>query len=250
MTNSIPMQQKLLLLGCALLLGACQALTPGDKGLAVKRDAWEHLKPGCQGDSCPLVNIDVISFPDHPQLSELVTQRLLRMTADAPDAPLPASLQSYEKDFLQRAEPGWASYLQAKVREQRDQLTIIELSSYLATGGAHGMPGRGLINYDRTQDKVLTLRDMLIPGQEAEFWKLAEQAHQRWLAVNKLDQDPEYARTWPFQRTEHIALGRGALLLKYDVYSIAPYAGGHPELTIPYPQLNGVLKPQYFPGRG
>ena len=176
MTNSIPMHKKLLLLGCALLLGACQALTPGDKGLAVKRDAWEHLKPGCQGDSCPLVNIDVISFPDHPQLSELVTQRLLRMTADAPDAPLPASLQSYEKDFLQRAEPGWASYLQAKVREQRDQLTIIELSSYLATGGAHGMPGRGLINYDRTQDKVLTLRDMLIPGQEAEFWKLAEQA--------------------------------------------------------------------------
>jgi hypothetical protein len=31
-----------------------------------------------------------------------------------------------------------ACYLQAKVREQHDDLVIIELSSYLDTGGAHG----------------------------------------------------------------------------------------------------------------
>ncbi|WP_164248054.1 DUF4163 domain-containing protein, partial [Stenotrophomonas maltophilia] len=75
--------------------------------------------------------------------------------------------------FLDSAEPGWSSYLQAKVREQHDGLVIIELSSYLFTGGAHGMPGRGFINYDRRQHKVLSLQDMLVPGQEEAFWKQA-----------------------------------------------------------------------------
>lgn len=249
MTDSLSLRKKLALAALTLLLGACQSLAP-DTGLKVERQAWEHLKPGCLGESCPLVNIDVVHFPDAPALESLVTRRLLQMTQDAPGTPLPASLASYERDFLARAEPGWASYLQAKVREQHDQLTIIELSSYLATGGAHGMPGRGLITYDRKREQALTLRDMLLPGQEEAFWKLAEAAHKRWLAANKLDQDADFASTWPFQRTEHVALTRGAMLLKYDVYSIAPYASGHPEPTIPYPQLNGILKPEYFPGRG
>ena len=42
----------------------------------------------------------------------------------------------------------------------------------------------------------------------------------------------------------------GALVVKYEVYAIAPYSMGHVELKIPYPRLNGVLKPELFPGRG
>lgn len=247
----MPIARLLAVASLGFLLSACQSLLPGgtDK-LEAQRQAWEHLKPGCQGQECPLVNIDTLSFTDEPQLDALIERRLLQMTQDSPDAPLPASLQSYEQDFLASAEPGWSSYLQAKIREQHDNLVLIELSSYLYTGGAHGMPGRGFINYDRKLAKPLNLKDMLLPGQEAAFWKLAEQAHKRWLAANKLDQDPDYAKTWPFERTANIGLGYGAMLLKYDVYSIAPYSSGHPELHIPYPQLNGILKPQYFPGRG
>ncbi|AYC34537.1 DUF3298 domain-containing protein [Pseudomonas cavernae] len=233
------------LIGCQSLFqpASNQPITP-------QRIAWEHTQPGCQADDCPLVNIDTLKFTDQPQLNALIEQRLLEMTLDSPGDPLPASLQSYERNFLAGAQPGWSSYLQAKVREQHDGLLILELSSYLATGGAHGMPGRRLINYDRKLEKALTLQDMLLPGQEDAFWKLAQQAHRRWLAAEKLDQDGEYQQTWPFQETANVALSRGAVLLKYDVYSIAPYSSGHPELKIPYPQLNGVLKPQYFPGRG
>lgn len=247
-----PMHLARLLAAASLgaLLSACQILPGASDKLQPQRHAWEHLKPGCQGETCPLVNIDTISFADEPQLNALINKRLLQMTQDAPDAPLPASLESYEKDFLASAEPGWSSYLQAKVLEQHDKLVLVELSSYLFTGGAHGMPGRGFINYDRKLEKPLTLGDMLLPGQEDAFWKVAEQAHQRWLATNKFDQDPDFARTWPFERTANVGLGYGAVLLKYNVYSIAPYSSGHPEIRIPYPQLNGILKPQYFPGRG
>ncbi|MGH8465012.1 MAG: RsiV family protein, partial [Pseudomonas sp.] len=137
-----------------------------------------------------------------------------------------------------------------KVREQHDGLVIIELSSYLDTGGAHGMPGRGFINYSRQQDKVLTLQDMLVPGQEATFWKTAEEAHKGWLISTGMDKDAEFVKTWPFRQTPHIALTYGAVILKYEVYAIAPYSMGHIELKIPYPRLNGVIKPELFPGRG
>ena len=241
--------KKLVTISLGLLLSACQSLLPGHSPLPVQRVAWESIQPGCTSDTCPLVNIDTLIFPDETQLNGLIEQRLLQMTNDSPGAPLPASLQSYEKDFLHSAQHGWHSYLQAKVREQHDQLVIIELSSYLSTGGAHGMPGRGFINYDRRLQKALSLQDLLLPGQTDAFWSLAGQAHQRWLTANQLDQNPEYSGNWPFERTENVALGQAEVLLKYDVYSIAPYSSGHPQLTIPYSQLQGILKPQYFPAR-
>ncbi|WP_263147217.1 RsiV family protein [Pseudomonas sp. RIT-PI-AD] len=243
----MPHANRLALLGFVLCLAGCQSLT-SSRPPAPQHIAWEHLKPGCSGSDCPLVNIDTLRFADEPGLNGLIERRLLDMTRNAPDAPLPRSLQDYERDFLRDAEPRWSSYLQAKVREQRDQILLIELSSYLDTGGAHGMPGRGFITYDRNHHLALTLQDMLLPGQETAFWRVVEQAHGRWLTANKLDAD--YLRDWPFQRTPHVGLGRGAVLVKYDVYTIAPYSSGHPELEIPYPQLNGILRPEYFPGRG
>lgn len=236
----------------AVALSACQSLfTPNYRApLEVKRDAWEHVKPGCSESDCPLVNIDTVHFPALPKLDAIVEKRLLQLTEDNQRGTPPATLQAYEQQYLARADKRNSSYLQAKVREQHDGLVIIELSSYLDTGGAHGAPGRAFINWSRQQEKVLTLQDMLVPGQEETFWKTVEEAHRGWLISNQLDQDAEFVKNWPFQKTANIALTYGAVLLKYDVYAIAPYAMGHVELKIPYPRLNGVIRPELFPGRG
>ena len=238
----------------ALTVGACQSLfQPSMQApLEVKRDAWEHTKPGCSTADCPLVNIDVVHFPDEPALDAIVERRLLQLTVNAPGEQPPTSLKAYEDQFMAHADSRHSSYLQAKVREQHDGLVIIELSSYLDTGGAHGNPGRGFINYSRQQHKVLTLDDILVPGQEAAFWQNAQLAHKAWLASPnvKMDQDAEFLKMWPFQKTPNIALTYGAVILKYNVYTIAPYSMGHVELKIPYPRLNGIIKPELFPGRG
>lgn len=235
----------------ALSLGACQSLfQPNyDKPLKTEREAWEHIKPGCTTADCPLVNLDTVHFPDEPALDTLVQQRLVQMTQDNPDVAPTASLPAYEQQFLGRAQTGNATYLQAKVREQHDGLVIVELSSYLDTGGAHGMPGRGFITWSREQHKALSLADMVVPGQEATFWMAAQEAHRGWLIASKLDQDAEFIKNWPFQRTDNIALASDAVVLKYNVYSIAPYAMGHIELKIPYARLNGVIRPELRPRR-
>ncbi|MFJ4457972.1 RsiV family protein [Pseudomonas sp. NPDC089392] len=236
----------------ALALGACQSLfAPNYRApLEVKRDAWEHVKPGCSESDCPLVNIDMIHFPALPKLDGIVEKRLLQLTEDNQHGTAPSTLQAYEQQYLASADKRNSSYLQAKVREQHDGLVIIELSSYLDSGGAHGMPGRGFINYSRKLDKVLTLQDMLLPGQEDTFWKTVEASHRAWQISVGMDKDAEFVKTWPFKKSPHIALTYGAVVVKYEVYAIAPYSMGHVELKIPYPRLNGVLKPELFPGRG
>ncbi|EXF45336.1 putative lipoprotein [Pseudomonas sp. BAY1663] len=245
MTPSATTRNAITLVILTLLLSACQHLVP-ERSVEVHRNLSEQRPAGCHEESCPLVNIDSLQFADEPALDRLIDERLRRMTVNAPDDRLPESLQGYQERFLSTAEPNWSSYLQAKLREQHGDLLVVELSSYLYTGGAHGMPGRGFINYDRKRDRELRLEDVLIPGQEGSFWRVARQAHQRWLAENGHAQDAEFIDFWPFQQTAHIALLKDRVLLKYDVYSIAPYSSGHPELFIPHDQLKGILKAEYL----
>lgn len=227
----------------ALLLAGCQSFGP--KPLAPQRIVWEHLKPGCAGEHCPLVNVDTLRFDTEPELNKLIEDRLLRLVVDNPDEPLPSSIYDYERTFLATADDNWMSYMQAEVIDQHDQLVVIEFSSYVFTGGAHGMPGRAFFNYDRDLKRPLSLDEMLLPGQLDNFWQKAAEAHQRWLT--KEEADAEFIRNWPFERTENVAFLKDNVMLKYDVYAIAPYSSGHPVLTIDYKELKGILKPEYIP---
>lgn len=244
MNRTASIRTLILLSSLAVLLSGCQHLA-SESPVEVRQNLTEQRPQGCQGEDCPLVNIDTLTFTDEPELNSLIDARLRRMTINGPDDRLPDSLKGYQQQFLRTAEPGWSSYLQAKLREQHDGLLVVELSSYLYTGGAHGMPGRGFINFDRETNRAVGLQDMLVPGKEGAFWRLAEQAHQRWLAENDLAGDTQFQQNWPFRETSHIALLKDGVLLKYDVYSLAPYSFGHPELLIPREALTGVLAPAY-----
>jgi hypothetical protein len=241
----MPIRNAIALIALSLLIGGCQHFG-GEPPVEVRQILSEQRPAGChaQDDSCPLVNIDTQQFENEPALNALIDQRLREMTVNSPDAEVPASLEGYQQAFLRDAEPGWSSYLQAKLREQHGPLLVVELSSYIHTGGAHGMPGRGFINFDRSQDRELELADVLLPGKEGAFWRVAAKAHQQWLLAN--EHDAAFSHQWPFQQTSNIAFLRDKVLLKYDVYSIAPYSSGHPELEIPHEALNGIIRPEYL----
>lgn len=237
------------LFSLALLLGACQSLSPSDApaGVATTHEKWEHKPADCTAQDCPLVNVELQRISGQPELNARIEATLLDLVKDATGT-RPQSLAEHERHFLANGQPGWVSYLQAKVLSQHDQLVVIELSSYHFTGGAHGVPGRTYLNYDREQNKVLSLQDMLVPGEEAAFWQISQRAHQAWLIAQGHGNDVEYRKTWPFERTANIALNPDAVMLKYDVARLAPYSDGHPEILIPYSQLQGILRPAYMPG--
>ena len=230
----------------ALTLGACQSLfQPSYRApLETTRDTSEQSKPGCTSADCPLVNIDTVHFAKEPKLDALTEQRLLEMTGANP---LPTSLETYREQFLKTAAPNNNMYLQAKVREQHDGLVIIELSSYLDQGATHGEPGRAFINYSRQQQKAQALTDMLLPGKQDAFWKAGQVAHNSWLISTRLSLEPEFVKTYPFQKTPNVALTSSGVVLKYPTNTIAPYALGHVELQIPYSRLEGIIKPELVP---
>ncbi len=238
---------SLFALACLPLLGACQFLGGQSAPPAPQRIVWEQRPEVCPRERCSLVNVDTLKFADEPQLSALIEQALLTMTREDADSTLPASLRARGDELLRRQPEGWETWLQAKLADQHGDLLVVELSSYLYRGGAHGMPGRGFINYSRSQQRALQLADLLLPGQEAAFWQAAGEAHQRWLAAQQIDDPQEFRRIWPFQPTANIALLRDKVLLKYDVYALAPYSMGHPNLEIPYSRLRQILRPEYLP---
>lgn len=238
---------RILLLSAGLSLAACQSHGPDEdhSELATSHLSWEHTAAGCSAQDCPLVNIELQRLSNQPQLDARIDATLLDMVYKA-TGQRANTLQEHEQEFLASAKPGWVSYLQAKVLEQHAKIVVIELSSYHFIGGAQGIPGRRYLNVDRHSKQVLEPKDILVAGEETTFWQVAERAHRAWLVSQGHGEDTQFRQTWPFKQTQNIAFLRSAVMLKYDVGQIAPYADGHPQILIPYSELQGIVRPAYI----
>ena len=152
------------------------------------------------------------------------------------------SLSAY---FWPKTQGQWNIYLQSKVLRQYKNLLVVQLDSDTYLGGAHGIGVTRYLNIDRTDNRVLTLADVLEPGKDGEFWQKVQALHADWLKANDLT-DPDLTSVWPFIKTDNFALTEQGLTIKYQNYDIGAYAFGQPEFTVPYGQLKGIVKAIYL----
>lgn len=125
---------------------------------------------------------------------------------------------------------------------------LFEIHSYVFTGGAHGMPYSEYLIFDQQTKKPIQLADMLQPNKKSRFNALAYSAYKEW--VKTVDEDvASYEKSWPFTLSDNVTLTDQGIDIRYQHYSIGPYAYGMPVLSIPYSQLQGVIKPQFLPAR-
>ena len=61
------------------------------------------------------------------------------------------------------------------------------------------------------------------------------------------DSVEEYEQAWKFSLSDNFYLSNQGLILQYAEYEIGPYVVGLPRLTLPYDQLQSILKPAYLP---
>ncbi len=125
---------------------------------------------------------------------------------------------------------------------------LFKINSYVFTGGAHGMPYSEYLTFDLNTKKQVTLDDMLIKGQKPRFEALAHEAYKTWVKT-VADDVSSYEKSWPFTLSDNVTLTDTGMNIRYQHYSIGPYAYGMPVLSIPYSQLQGVIKPQFLPAR-
>lgn len=123
---------------------------------------------------------------------------------------------------------------------------VLNTSSYL--GGAHGASAQTYFNFDLVSKKQVGLDQILEVNQKAKFEQLAHDAFKTWVIDSKLAESVKaYEQAWKFKLSDNFYLGKQGLILQYGEYDIGPYVVGLPRLMIPYDQLKGVLKSQYFP---
>ena len=123
---------------------------------------------------------------------------------------------------------------------------VLNTSSYL--GGAHGASAQTYFNFDLVSKKQVGLDQIIEANQKAKFEKLAHDAFKTWVIDSKLAESVnEYEQAWKFTLSDNFYLGKQGLILQYGEYDIGPYVVGLPRLMIPYDQLKGLLKSQYFP---
>jgi len=127
-----------------------------------------------------------------------------------------------------------------------DDFELFEISSYVYTGGAHGMPYSEYLVFDPSTKKQVTLDDMLISGQKPRFEALAYDAYKTWVKTVAEDVS-SYEKNWPFTLSDNVTLTDAGVSIRYQHYSIGPYAYGMPVLNIPYNKLDKVIKPHFIP---
>ena len=127
-----------------------------------------------------------------------------------------------------------------------DDFELFEINSYVFTGGAHGMPYSEYLIFDESSKKQIQLADMLQSGKKSRFKALAYNAYKEW--VKTIDEDvASYEKNWPFTLSDNVTLTDKGVDIRYQHYSIGPYAYGMPVLSIPYSELSGVIKPHFLP---
>ena len=123
---------------------------------------------------------------------------------------------------------------------------LFEISSYVFTGGAHGMPYSEYLIFDPTVKKQIQLADMVEKSKESRFEALAYDAYKKWISTVDDDVD-SYEKSWPFTLSDNVTLTDKGINIRYQHYSIGPYAYGMPVLSIPYSKLDNIIKPHFMP---
>lgn len=209
-----------------------------------------RTKPECKGKDCPVIKVKRLSFTGQPRFNAFLDQIMASMVEiDANRAPVFQNLAEFATYFWKISKPRDEVVLEASVKRGDDDLVVVQLDSYIFTGGAHGLSTTQYINWLPKSDKLLSLETMLLPRKMPEFMKALEKQHTAWLLTNPLaiENPKSYKKKWPFVPNDNAALLEQGIAVTYDAYSIAPYSFGRPTLIVPYSELKNILHPELFP---
>lgn len=223
--------------------------------------------PDCKGSSCPEINLMQLSS-NFPWLDEEVNAEVLKTLQELIDLPALEHIQTETSPTQDHQLQPYVDQLLALDQEiqalgANHQISVmispkliqadapiatvaIVSSSYL--GGAHGSSHQEYLNFDLATKRRVQLTELLLQNQRQALEKVAYQAYQDWVKeMQEVNETAEYEQMWPFHVSDNFYLGTQGLVLQYGEYEIGPYVVGLPRLTIPYAQLQGILKSDYLP---
>ena len=254
------------LLAGSLLLGSI-AMPANAGNLISSTDYLEYELPKkvqaqcVERDNCPEIDIKYLKT-NHGWINDIANARINNLVVNSkPTESAPITNKSSPAD-VKAAIDGFVNSQFADLPEDSvfvynlmvtpeylghvNDFELFEISSYVYTGGAHGMPYSEYLVFDQQSKKQIQLADMLQPNKKPRFKALAYDAYKNW--VKTVDEDVvSYEKSWPFTLSDNVTLTDKGVDIRYQHYSISPYAYGMPVLSIPYEKLGGIIKPRFIP---
>ena len=247
-TTSISLMMTLL----SLSLVACQPKHPDEEqqntvkttALSAAQQFYiesETIKmPGvealsCEKDGCTQYDIQTVKT-NQPWIDQYFEQRLQKANPvafqkKANNQPQP---KPNERELTQN---------EATVRflSQNQHLATFELWSYVyPAGAAHGSYHREFVNFDMKTRKRIALDQLLVAGSQQKVLNILYDQNAEWLQSHHIEKDK-------LQLSDNFYYGVNGVVFVYPLYELASYAEGMSELTLPYYQAKGVIKPQFLP---
>ncbi len=144
---------------------------------------------------------------------------------------------------MMRFIPTWFSTAECFVVVDAPRLIVTGYKVNQYAGGAHGMYALAYTNYD-----VLTGRRLGLSEVFSDTLALAEKITARFIRERELDTEVPLSEQGYFIEdnllplTDNFALHPDGVIFYYNVYEIAPYSYGPSSVTVPYADLDGILK--------
>jgi hypothetical protein len=221
-----------------------------DLKIASKVLTIKKTKPGCKGSECPVLNFKRLTFTGYDRFNSFLDQTLLSLAlVESNRDKAFRDLSELELYFFKTANPRDEISLASGVKYRSEDVVVVQLDSFIYTGGAHGISTTQYLNWLPKTDKLLTLEAMLVPGKVSAYEEALKKQHALWLKKNPLAKDDPiaYDKLWPFVPNDNVALLENGLGVTYDHYVLAPYSFGKPTIYIPYRELRGILRPELMP---
>jgi hypothetical protein len=216
-----------------------------------------YTLPACAGEGCPQVDIQRLET-SKPWINQFLDREILKLSNVQLSEQVPklTTLQANVDRFIQAAKQDSAArgapvpYTMQVTPEflgEKGNIALFKISAAFYSGGAHGSALDNYYNLNLKQKKQLKLADITLPEQQTQLQALVHQQYAEWVKENDLSSDlAKYEQDWPFTLTDNFTFDSDGLVFSYGQYEIGPYAVGMPEFTIPYAQLEGIIKPEYL----
>ena len=138
----------------------------------------------------------------------------------------------------------WELKTQADTVYTSAKALTVRMETYAYTGGAHPNSNLALYMFDRETGHTLSMSDLV--SDTTALLDVVEQAFRRQqelMPQTNLEEHGYFLRDGRFFLPANIGMSRTGMVFCYNPYEIAAYAVGPIEVTVPYAQLSGILRP-------
>lgn len=143
--------------------------------------------------------------------------------------------KTFKNDFEESALV-WDAIFDGEVTYQSSEIISIAINSYLNTGGAHGNMNITFLNFNPKTGHLLTFDDVFT-NKEAVTNAVKSFFDEETKASNSA-----YFFGDEFHLPENIGFNNEGVIFFYNIYEIASYTNGITEFTIPFEDIDSLLK--------